>query len=201
MSDIRAAKQDARAEARARVAELSRERRVAASASLCRRLLEWDRLARAGSVMVFDGDDSEPDLSAVVFALAARGVRVAAPRVNWETRTMDAALIRGEADLVPTRHGLRQPGPDASALDRTELDLVLVPGVAFDASGGRLGRGAGYYDRFLRDDSAPEGVTVGPIRTCGVAFEAQIADTVPTEDHDLPVDWIVTEDRLIDCRG
>jgi 5-formyltetrahydrofolate cyclo-ligase len=73
------------------------------------------------------------------------------------------------------------------------MDLFVVPGVAFDDQGNRLGQGAGYYDRLLTGISER-------IPIVGLAFELQIVERVPTNDHDIRVDWIITEKRLIKCR-
>ena len=72
-----------------------------------------------------------------------------------------------------------------------QLDLAVVPGVGFDLAGRRLGRGGGHYDRFLA--SAPG------LPAVGLAYEFQIRDVLPGEPHDRDVNWIVTEERVIDC--
>ncbi len=103
------------------------------------------------------------------------------------------------AELVPQTLGILEPHPDlkADALRRVlpdELGLILTPGLAFDSGGGRLGRGAGYYDRFLaRFDSQRE----TPIPKFALAFECQILDRIPTEPHDVPLDGIITESRIL----
>ena len=79
---------------------------------------------------------------------------------------------------------------DAPTVPVEELDLILVPGVAFDKKCNRLGRGGGFYDRFL--DSVPP-----IVKTCGVSFEAQVVRLVPTRPHDRALDAVITESRLI----
>jgi len=87
--------------------------------------------------------------------------------------------------LVPGRYGVREP-PATSPIEMLGPDvLVLVPGVAFDESGGRLGRGAGLWDRALAD---ARGAVI-----FGVGYELQIIDTVPRDEHDRPVDALLTE--------
>jgi 5-formyltetrahydrofolate cyclo-ligase len=83
---------------------------------------------------------------------------------------------------------LREPGPDAPVVDPTGIDLAIVPGVAFDESGRRLGRGGGYYDRFLSTLS---------VTSIGVAFELQLVPIVPAGSQDIRVKAIVTERRFI----
>ncbi|QDV46251.1 5-formyltetrahydrofolate cyclo-ligase family protein [Stieleria neptunia] len=107
--------------------------------------------------------------------------------------------LRGWDDLSPGAFGILEPraerrgGADRSVA-AAELDLIVVPGVAFDPKGGRLGHGRGFYDRLLARVRA-ETVLVG------VAFECQIVPHVPLDDHDVSMDWVVTEQRLIDCEG
>ena len=103
------------------------------------------------------------------------------PAASAAVQSVDAGLIAG-------RHGIREPAADVSAVPPGEIDLVLVPGLAFDEAGRRLGRGAGYYDRFL----APLSVA-----TVGVAFELQLVPEVPAGSGDVPVGAIVTERRFI----
>ena len=80
--------------------------------------------------------------------------------------------------------------PQGASWNRA-IDLILVPGCGFDLEGGRLGRGGGYYDRFLAGQ-------VGVLKV-GLCFECQMIDRLPTEAHDQSVDLIVTESRVIDC--
>jgi 5-formyltetrahydrofolate cyclo-ligase len=85
---------------------------------------------------------------------------------------------------------VREPPPDLPAVPLSEIELVLVPGVAFDGSGRRLGRGRGHYDATLAALS-PAAVRIG------LAFELQIVAAVPCEPHDMPLDAIVTERRVL----
>lgn len=101
-------------------------------------------------------------------------------------------LSIGAFGILEPRGDLR--GQEGRSVDPTELDLVVVPGVAFDESGGRLGHGAGFYDRLLARVS-PKTVLVG------VAYERQVITAVPTSDHDIAMNWIVTEGRTICCQG
>jgi len=151
----------------------------AAIAGLIDRLPEVDSVRTA---LVYGAMPDEVDAAPIIALLRARGVRVALPRVDGELLTLhwhdeDAALGAGS-------FGLREPAPDAPSAAPAEIDLVIVPGVAFDAACNRLGMGAGYYDRLLAD--MPAAVTVG------VAFDEQVVDEVPCESHDRPLDAVVT---------
>jgi 5-formyltetrahydrofolate cyclo-ligase len=93
-------------------------------------------------------------------------------------------------DLRPGLLGIREPTEHCEAIALKRLDLVLVPGVAFDARGRRLGRGKGYYDRLLSD--------VRGVR-CGVAFDEQIVPEVPVGPRDALLNCVVTPSRWLEC--
>ena len=117
----------------------------------------------------------------------AAGKELVLPRVRAEAGEMDLCrLTDPEADLLPGRYGIMEPGPECPLQPARAVGLVIVPGLAFDRAGYRLGRGGGYYDRFL---DAPDRTAV----SCSVAYGVQLVDAVPREPHDRPVDFLVTE--------
>ncbi len=117
--------------------------------------------------------------------------RLCAPALNFQTKELWPAQINDwSKDLVLNRIGLREPVPTAPRVAPAELDAVLVPALAFDRRGHRLGRGGGFYDRFL--GALPPRVT-----TIGIAFSVQLLNAIPTDPHDRPVDVIVTEDAVL----
>lgn len=125
---------------------------------------------------------------------------VAVPRVDWVGGVMSAVAIRDWSrdlvvDQVRRRLGLLVPRSDLPAVRADRLRLIVVPGLAFDRFGGRLGRGAGFYDRFLSELPPPP---VGPT-VLGVAFDVQMVDSpegLPTEAHDVRMHGVVTESGL-----
>lgn len=136
----------------------------------------------------------EWDASLVARAALATGRMVVLPRVDAPARMLALHRIDDLArDVAPGRHGIPEPRPECEPIAPDAIDWVLVPGVAFDTLGHRLGYGGGYYDRLL-PLLAP-----GAARVAG-AFELQIVDAVPHAAHDLPVDAIVTESRQIGVR-
>ena len=103
--------------------------------------------------------------------------------------TYEAAVVREVArDLIAGRFGLLEPAPDCPNLPLKQLDLLLVPGIGFDALGRRLGRGKGYYDQLLSHT---------PAKKCGIAFDWQVVDELPTEPHDAPMNHLATPTRWI----
>lgn len=181
MDDVEDRKAALRRTARDARRALDDDARRIASATIVARLLALRELARAGTVALYAATDEEPDLAGLVGALAARGVRTLWPRVvGADLELAEASVER----LLPGFRGIAEPvGP---AVDPRRVDAVLVPGLAFDPHGARLGRGGGHYDRLLAavDDSA--------LRV-GVAFACQVVPSVPRGPHDLPVDVVVTE--------
>ena len=115
--------------------------------------------------------------------------RVVAPRVSWEQRRMMPTELRSlTSDLVESAMGLREPVSGAP-IPISIIDLVIVPGLAFDDSGNRLGRGRGFYDRFLAHPEF-DGVT------CGLAFDEQLLGDIPATPLDRPVSMLVTDQRV-----
>lgn len=189
-----------RAELRARVRAMSPDERAAASQAVRAHLQAsvWWRESLA--VMIYAADETEPDLDALIEAGTHAGKAVCVPRVDWAGRRLDPTVVASAGELVAGRHGIRQPGRGSGILpgrvvpEQGGLGLVVAPGVGFDRQGGRLGRGGGFYDRFLAARS------MGCI-VIGACFEAQVVGRVPGESHDRPVDGTVTEAGLVMVRG
>jgi 5-formyltetrahydrofolate cyclo-ligase len=137
---------------------------------------------------------SEWDSRSLLAAGLAAGKTVAAPRVHAASRMLEACRISDpDRDLAPGFQGIPEPLPHCPAVALAAIDWVLVPGVAFDPHGYRIGYGSGYYDRLLpllRRDA----------RRVSGAFELQLVDRVPTAPHDIAVDAIVTERRTLEPR-
>jgi len=131
----------------------------------------------------------------LIRALLERGKRVAVPLVHRETGELSARLITDlDKDLQPGALSIPEPiveRTEECPLDR--LEVVFVPGVAFDERGNRLGRGGGYFDRFLARLSPA-------VCTVGLAFECQIVEEAPMGPRDRGVQLVVTEKRVIGAR-
>ncbi|MGV9646056.1 5-formyltetrahydrofolate cyclo-ligase [Streptomyces sp. NPDC003514] len=160
--------------------------------ALARRALELPELAGAGTVAAYVSVGSEPGTLALLDALRARGVRVLLPALLLDN-DLDWGAYTGRNDLVRVQHGgrmaLLEPaaphlGPDAV----TGADAVLLPGLAVDARGMRLGRGGGSYDRVL---ARLEGAGVHPALVV-LLYDTEVVPRVPEEPHDRPVDAVVT---------
>lgn len=173
---------------------LGADERRARSARVAARVAELPAWRSARRVHAYVGAvGGEVETEPLLQGALARGVEVVCPRV--EGREIASYRVDDLAGLVPGPRGLREPSPDPARLvDPSTFDLVLVPGLAFDRAGGRIGFGAGYYDRFLAG-------LADRTATVGLAFSLQLLDRVPQTEADVPVDWIVTEREAIDGRS
>lgn len=160
--------------------------RQAGDALLFQRFLSLPQTAAASTLLLYHGMGTEPDTVRLLEPLWALGKRVCLPRC-LPGNQMEARLVQRESILIPHRWGMLEPGTDCALVTPEEIDLVLVPGLAFDHSGGRLGQGGGFYDRWLAGFS---GVTAGLCR------DLVLLDRVPREAHDRSVDLVVTETGL-----
>jgi len=183
-------KADLRATVRATLATISSEARQGASHTACARLMQLPAFESAAVVMLFMPLKDEVDLLPLALRCFQMGKTVCVPRVNWERRDMIAVEVMSFDDHVMEvdEHGVRSPRDGRPVVVNT-IDLVVVPGVAFDAQGNRLGRGGGYYDRFLKRLATSTA-------TIGLAFDQQIVDEVPVDERDIRVDMVVTDRRL-----
>lgn len=189
------AKQTARVHARARLSKLSAEGCREASALICAHLGGVIECRAGRCVVAFAPISGEPDIRPWVREALGRGVHVALPHVDWVARSMVPREVRSiDKGLEAGRHGVPGPAGDLPQVSMAQIDTILVPGLAFDSQGGRLGRGGGFYDRFLA--RVPPGALL-----VGVCFEVQVLDRVPREAHDRPVHVVVTERRVIDARS
>lgn len=161
--------------------------KLAAGREASQRLLDLDEIRDASFVLFYMAMRSEIDPALAMAQCLRDGVRIAVPVVDGESGELEAVAIDSLDDRWFTRDkwGVRVP-KDGERLRVTELDVAVVPGVAFDRMGRRLGRGAGFYDRLL--------VRLPPrCRTIGLCFESQIVGSVPDEAHDRRVAVVASE--------
>lgn len=156
------------------------------------KFLSLAQLGRASCLMIYVNYRSEVITWPLIMDLQGQGKIVAAPVTDpHSARLLPYIVENGAQDLIPGYCNIPEPDPRSRPeLDPGRLDMVLVPGSVFDPGGNRLGYGGGYYDRFLSQE-APRALTVG------LAFELQMVDSVPVQDHDIPLDLVITEERVI----
>lgn len=183
------AKASLRQQIRARLRDLSPRQQRDRSLRLCRRLLAQPEWQRARVVLLFAPLRDEPDIWRVIASALIEGKEVSVPKFDPAGSVYQASPVRDLEDLMPGKFGVLEPRANSEMVPLNRLDLVLVPGIAFDIRGGRLGRGQGYYDRLL--------ATVNGLK-CGVAFDEQLVDAVPVEPHDVCLNRILTPTRWIE---
>lgn len=156
-------------------------------------LLSVPEFINAKVVLFFVSFRSEVSTPALIEEALRLGKKVILPRVDREQRKLRLYEVKGMHELRPGFMGI--PEPDVSGereRDINDADFVVMPGAAFDRSGNRLGYGAGYYDSLLVSLRRK-------IPLVALAYEEQIVESLPSEPHDIPVDLVVTDKRLIRC--
>lgn len=155
-------------------------------------LLKLDEIKKAKIVMAYLDFNNEVETDSIINYLLSKEQKVVVPISIVKERKLFLSEIKDiETEVSIGTYGIREPKLEfIRPVNSQDIDIVIVPAVAYDTNGYRLGYGGGYYDRFLdslRDDCL----------TVGIAFEIQIFDEVPKEDHDAQLDYIITEKRII----
>ncbi len=166
------------------------------SEAICNRWIQSDLHRRTGSILCYVNVRSEVSTRGLIEACWQAEQRVAVPYCVGQELAL--TWITSWDELEPGRFGILEPldefrNDPSRCPCQDELDVVFVPGVAFDRQGGRLGHGQGFYDRLLA--SLPKRTTL-----VGIAFDCQIVAEVPTEPHDIPMDFILTESAWHACQ-
>lgn len=160
------------------------------------KIISLDPYVKARSLMVYVDFRNEVRTHGLIAHALAAGKRVSVPITDVGGKKLTpSSLLSYPGDLAPGAWGILEPRPECvRPVEPVELDLVVVPGVAFDPGGNRLGYGGGFYDRFL-PGTRPETVYLAP------AFEVQVVADVFPGPHDVPVHIIVTEERTITVKA
>jgi 5-formyltetrahydrofolate cyclo-ligase len=188
--DISTAKKNLREQMRQVLAGLTESRRAEVSNQALELLQRQETWRVARSVLFYAPILNELDIWPLVAVAVQERKLVSLPRFDSSTQTYVACrVLDPKADLQAGRYGIREPRPGCEPVALNRLDFVLVPGVAFDLHGRRLGQGRGYYDRLLAEIRG---------KTCGVAYDEQIVRTVPVQPHDADVNCILTPTRWIE---
>ncbi len=181
---------------KARVAQADKD---ALSRRICDTFLALPEHAAARTVMWYVDAGSEVRTRHTLPAAIAAGKRVVVPWCVVETNELELFHLEEMSELVEGAYRILEPKPELRGLPAKrvapgELDLVMVPGTAFDPRGGRMGQGKGYYDRLLAH-ARPDAPLVA------LAFDCQVFDEIPVAPHDVFMDKVVTETRVIEGQG
>lgn len=190
---------DAKAELRQRIRQVRREQseKEIVSCHATTRLMSMPEYQSADSVMWYVDVRDEVRTRGALFDELRRRKQMVVP--YCVDQDLELFRLRSADELVPGQFGILEPRAELRQradrrVDPMDLDLVVVPGLAFDRSGGRLGYGKGFYDRCLSK-------TRSELTRVALAYDCQLVPTVPTDDHDVPMDWIVTPSQIICCHS
>jgi 5-formyltetrahydrofolate cyclo-ligase len=187
-NDKKALRKDILAKRRALSANTLREESTRITEFLC----TWPVFTAANTVMAFLSMSDEVQTKGLLKTALMSGKKVCIPLVGEQPGEMQAVELKDFADLAPDKFGILTVAKEKARFVAPEtIDLVLIPGVAFDAAGRRLGMGAGYYDRFLL--KARQAVWAGLCLAC------QLTETVPCAEYDLSVQYLATAEGIIPC--
>jgi 5-formyltetrahydrofolate cyclo-ligase len=166
----------------------------AKSAAIWERLSVMPEFAGAARLFLYISTMKEVDTHGLIRQLLAMGRELSVPCFDAATQQYIPSVLHDfDTDLATGKFGILEPTLGAvRPAAAEEIDVVLVPGLAFDETGNRLGHGLGYFDRLLRQISGMK---------IALAFNFQILDEVPAEAHDVRMDFIVTETRVVNLRG
>lgn len=147
-----------------------------------RHVLAWPLYRQAHTILLYAALPEEPSTRSLCLDALATGKTLLLPRLE-DRQNMTARRTSSLDALVPGAMGILEPAMDAPVCPPDVIDLILCPGLAFDAQGWRLGFGAGYYDRFLAQSSAIP---------AGFCYQQQLVAQVPHRTHDIPMDYLIT---------
>lgn len=151
------------------------------------KLFALKEFKKAKGILFYCSFSSEVITFAMIEEALSAGKKVFLPLCAG--RTLEARQIQSINDVSPGYVGILEPKPGTRIVDPKEIDLVIVPGVCFDAKGFRIGYGKGFYDRFLKN--------LPDVAKVGLSYDLQIVSNLEHESHDIPVDKVITENRVI----
>jgi 5-formyltetrahydrofolate cyclo-ligase len=174
---------------RERLAAMTESERHSKSMAACGLITSSPEFATAGVIMLYLSTAHEVDTSPLALRAWQAGKTVVVPKVSWDQKRMLPVEISSlHSDMTTSRLGVREP-VGGKPVPVNLIDLVIVPGLGFTPSGFRIGRGMGFYDRFLAQRDF-----IG--LSCGLAFDEQIVEELPVLDHDMPLSMLVTDREI-----
>lgn len=186
--DTAAAKQSLRQTMRYMRRQIHPEQAQDAAIHAAEKLLELDELDGVTTVALYTAVDGELSTLEIARRLRQQGVSLVYPRITQGQRTLSFCRVDDPSELVPGAYGIPEPSATAEPVRLADVGLFVIPGLAFDRHGRRLGSGKGCYDASLARL---------PAFRVGLAFQQQIVDQVPSTDHDLLMDALITESTII----
>lgn len=149
------------------------------------KLMETKYYKECEKIFIYIGFGSEINTYEYIQDFFKDNKRIFVPRTNIKNKTMEAVEINDLNNLEKNKYGILEPSLDKEQIDKNEIELIILPGVAFDKVGGRIGYGGGYYDKFLKNVSS-KAIKVA------LAYDLQVLDKIPMEEHDIKYDYLIT---------
>lgn len=166
--------------------EMTGEECAEKSARIQKLLFEFDKYKKSETVMLYISAFKEPSTIEIVYDALNRGKKVIVPVSDTKTETIILSYLDDINSLIKGAYGIPEPKIIKPA-DAAEIDFILVPGLAFDKKGNRIGFGKGYYDKLLCNSGAEK---------TALCYEFQLFDEFSTDAHDVPVNTIITEENI-----
>lgn len=188
-SPVPPTKPQLRSTLKATLAAVTPQSRALASEQLCTQIIALDLYQSAATILCYAALPTEISIDPLITHALKNDKAVCIPAINWDTKAMRPVQIRSlDNDLQIGRYGLRSPISECKPVPDAQISLALIPGLGFDPSGQRLGRGAGFYDRWIEQRLQCD----DPIALVGVCFDEQLVERIPTDPHDQIMHQIVT---------
>lgn len=180
-----------RKEITGRIGQIEEKEAIEKSKEIKKRLFMLEEYKNAERIVFYCSLKSEVDTGEMLAEASSRGKIIMLPRISGDRKSLEICTVNSlSEDLEVGNWGIMEPCRKAVPLtDPVCVDLVIVPGLVFDKRGYRLGRGKGFYDRYLE--------SLCGVKKIGLAFDLQVVDNIPLESHDVKLDYIITESRLI----
>lgn len=162
----------------------------ALNASVHEKFLTLNLVEQARTVLMYYSINREVETISIIKELLQQGKKVALPVCTVDLN-LEACMIGSLEELVPRKFGIMEPKDGVLLSNTAVLDLVVVPGLALDQRGYRIGHGAGYYDRFL--------AKVNRTFKLGLAYDFQVLEEIPADPYDIPMDGLLTPEKFLNC--
>ena len=156
------------------------------------KLKESEYYKKSKNIFIYLGFGSEIDTMSYIQEFINEGKHIFIPRTDIKTKKMEAVEITSLEGLKENKYGILEPDDSKEEFYKNNLDLIILPGVAFDLVGKRIGYGGGYYDRYLENIDKK-------IMKVALIYDFQLLENVPAEEHDIKADYIITETMSIKC--
>ncbi len=167
--------------------KLSQENRKYKDSKIFDKLQRLKEYQEAKNIFSFISFGSEVDTYGIIRAALDSGKTVVVPWINKKTKSMEAKIIYSLEDMIPGHYGILEPKEEAQVMDAKDIDFIIMPGVAFDINGGRIGYGGGYYDKYL-------GSLDRYIPKVALCYDLQLLqEPLPLEPFDIKIDGVITE--------